>query len=78
MVRIRVTYEPSGHADIRSAIPCAKVPPAPNLQEGLAQGSVALTLYPTICCVADPSPCATQGATPLVIPAGRDAIVLQE
>jgi len=38
MVRIRVTYEPSGHADIGSSIPCAKAPPAPTLQEGLAQG----------------------------------------
>src|SRR5262249_7981300 len=32
MVRIRVTYEPSGHADIGSAIRCAKAPPAPTLQ----------------------------------------------
>jgi len=38
MVRIRVTYEPSGHADIGSVIPCAKAPPAPTLPEGLAQG----------------------------------------
>src|SRR6516164_245941 len=29
---------PSGHADISSASPCAKAPPAPSLQEGLAQG----------------------------------------
>src|SRR6516165_10407080 len=31
-------------------------PPAPNLQEGLAQGSVALTHYAPICCVADAPP----------------------
>jgi len=59
MVQIRGTYEASGHADIGCAIPCAKAPPAPNFQEGLAQGSVALTHYPEICCVADPPPAPT-------------------
>src|SRR5262249_36341930 len=66
MVRIRVTYEPSAHADIGSAIPCAKAPPAPSLREGLAQGvcrvihqSVALPTHP---------PAARKGLRPLLSP----------
>jgi hypothetical protein len=36
MVRIRVTYEPSGHADIGSAIPCAKASLVYTSPEGLS------------------------------------------
>ena len=37
MVRIRVTYEPSGHR-FRFRFPLRQDPPAPTLQAGLAQG----------------------------------------
>jgi hypothetical protein len=36
--------------------PVPSPPPAPNLDEGLAQWSVALTHYPPIYYVADPHP----------------------
>jgi hypothetical protein len=56
MVPLRVTYEPSGHADIGSAVPCAKFPLRQILKKVWRRGSVALIHYPPNCCVAGPSP----------------------
>jgi hypothetical protein len=56
IVRIRVTNEPSGHANIGPAIPCAKPPLRQLCKRVWRRGSVALTHYSPIYCVADPPP----------------------